>query len=62
MDQNCTGRDFLAVDLTSVHVLDGVFRPVRIHKVNVAKTARKRLEPVYGEIDAANFTVRSEDL
>lgn len=62
MDQDCTGCDFLAVDLASVHVFDGRFRPIRVYKVHVAKASRERLEPIYGEIDTADFTVRSEDL
>lgn len=62
MDQNRTGCDFLAVDLASVHVFDGRFRPVRVYKVHVAKASRERLEPIYGEIDTADFTVRSENL
>lgn len=62
MDQDRASRDFLAIDLTSVHVFDGIFRPVRIYKVNVAKSAREGLEAVHGEIDAADFTVRAEDL
>lgn len=62
LNQDCTGCDFLAVDLSPVHVLDGIFRPVRIYKVYVAETTREGLEPVHGKIDAANFAVRSEDL
>lgn len=62
MDQDCTGCDFLTVDLSSVHVFDGIFRSVRVYKVDVAKTAREGLEPVHGEIDAADFAVRAEDL
>lgn len=43
-------------------MFDGIFRPVRVYKVDVAKTAREGLEPVHGEIDTADFTVRAEDL
>lgn len=62
LDQDCTGGDFLPVDLTAIHVLDGILGSIRVGKVHIAKPARERLEPIDGEIHGANFTVRSEDL
>lgn len=62
LDQDSTGGNFLTINLTTIHVLDGILGPVRIDKIYIAKTARERLEPVNGEVYGANFTVRAEDL
>lgn len=61
MNQNSCRSDLLAIDLTAGHMFDGVFRAVRIHKVNITEAATKRLEAVHGKIYLANLSVRAED-
>lgn len=62
LHQNCAGRYFLAIDLPSVHVFDGIFSPVWIDEIYIAKTSGERLEPVHRKVHGTNFTVGSKDL
>lgn len=63
MSQHSRSSDFLSIDLTSIHVLQGLLGLLRGLKLHVrVASGQVWVEPVHWEVNHLNFPISREDL